>query len=72
MRSYVSVYQYNDRLSQLFTKVFFLALATMFQPLSGSSSGLYNELKKCSNDMSGFYQDYSWQFLTLDVTYINS
>jgi hypothetical protein len=44
------VYQYNDRLTQLFTKYkyMYLALATMFRPLSGSSSGLYNELRKCS------------------------
>jgi hypothetical protein len=48
------MYQYNDRLTQLFSKYsiniyIYLALATMFQPLSESLSGLYNELRKCKH-----------------------
>jgi hypothetical protein len=40
------MYQYNDRLTQLFTKYnIYLAWATMFRPLTGSSSGLHNNLE---------------------------
>jgi hypothetical protein len=54
------MYQYNDRLKQLFTKYKYiyiyinLALATMFRPLSGSSSGLYNVLRRFSTCL-GFH-----------------
>jgi hypothetical protein len=42
-----SVYQCNECLTQLFTKFkIYLVLATMFRPLSGPSSGLYNNLER--------------------------
>jgi hypothetical protein len=40
------MYRYNDHLTQLFTKYKYIwYLATMFQPFTGSSSGLYNTLE---------------------------
>jgi hypothetical protein len=40
------MYWYNDRLTQLFTNYKYIwYLATMFQPFTGSSSGLYNKLE---------------------------
>jgi hypothetical protein len=41
---FAPMYQYNDRLTQLFTKYKYIwYLATMFRPFTGSSSGLYNK-----------------------------
>jgi hypothetical protein len=48
--------QYNYHLTQLFTKYKYIwRWLTMFRPLSGSSSGLYNELRKCSTCLKSKY-----------------
>jgi hypothetical protein len=40
------MYQYNDRLTQLFTKYKYIwYLVAMFRPFTGSSSGLYKDQK---------------------------
>jgi hypothetical protein len=49
---YVSVKSASN--TTLYQVQIYLALATVFRPLSRSSSGLYNELRKCRTWL-GFY-----------------